>query len=200
MRLSESPFSDGHSLVNEIAEVLADECDLPYAIFGHSMGAVLAYELALRLRDKGLPQPECLFLSGRIAAHLALRTKPLHKLPLDQFLAELEVRYGGLPRELLEDQEMLDFYLPILRADLELIETHEYRTREPLNCPIVVTAGENDQSVWREGLLEWKRHTTGDFDMTIFEGGHFYLSGESRQPFLKQLQNRLTAISVAVRA
>lgn len=197
-RLSEKSFSDSHLLVNEMAEVLAGDCNMPYAIFGHSMGAVLAYELALSLRDKGLPQPETLFLSGRIAAHLEIRNKPLHELPLDSFLAELELRYGGLPRELLADREMLDFYLPILRTDLKLIETYRYHEREPLNCPIVVSAGSDDQSVWEEGLLAWKEHTTREFDLCTFQGGHFYLSGESRQPFMERLQARLKAIHIAV--
>lgn len=192
-RLSERSFSEANLLVNEMAEVISADCNIPYAIFGHSMGAVLAYELALSLRDIGLPQPETLFLSGRIAAHLEVRNKPLHDLPLDSFLAELELRYGGLPRELLADREMLDFYLPILRTDLKLIETYRYHEREPLNCSVMVSAGTDDRSVWEEGLLAWKDHTTGDFALNLFTGGHFYLSSEGRRPFMEYLQAKLKA-------
>ncbi|MBS1799375.1 MAG: thioesterase [Acidobacteria bacterium] len=195
MRLSERVNSNCRILSKDIAEAVAGECDLPYAIFGHSMGALLAFELARNLRDKGVSQPKLLFLSGRIGAHVALRTSPLHELPLDLFLAELEVRYGALPRELLEDREMLDFYLPILRADIKLVETYQYQTCNPLDCPIYVTAGEDDRSVWAEGLSAWKQHTTGDFGLTMYQGGHFYLSGDSRKPFMDHLRARLSAIA-----
>jgi surfactin synthase thioesterase subunit len=195
-RLSEKALSDSGTLSKDIAEVVAGECDLPYAIFGHSMGALLAYELAMNLRDKGISPPEGLFLSGRIGAHVALRTSPLHELPLDEFLSELEVRYGALPKELLEDREMLDFYLPILRTDIKLVETYRCQMRDPLVCPIYVTAGEDDRSVWIEGLSAWKQHTTSDFDLTMFHGGHFYLSGVSRKPFMEQLSTRLSAIAI----
>ena len=199
-RLAESSFSNSQLLVQELTEMLADECDIPYAIFGHSMGAVLAYEFALSLRDKGLRQPEGLFLSGRIAAHLTVPLEPLHELPTEQFLAELKVRYGGLPEELLQDQEMLDFYLPILRTDIKLIETYRYRPRDPLSCPIMVTAGTRDQSVWNEALLAWGQHTASEVDVKRFEGGHFYLSEESRQPFLEDLRRKLLVIDTAVHA
>ena len=197
-RLSERSLSDSRILCEDIAEVVAGECDIPYAIFGHSMGALLAYELALNLRDKGVPPPEGVFLSGRIGAHVPLRTSPLHELPLKPFLSELEARYGALPKELIQDQEMLDFYLPILRNDIKLVETYKYQTRDPLACPIYVTAGEGDESVWSEGLSAWRQHTTGDFDLTMFTGGHFYLSGVSRKPFIEQLNARLSAIAVAI--
>ena len=195
-RLAESPFSDSKLLVQQMTEVLAEDCGMPYAIFGHSMGALLAYEFAQSLRDKGLQQPACLFLSGRIAAHLALRTSPLHELPLDRFLAELEVRYGGLPQELLQDREMLDFYLPILRADLQLIETYQYQVRKPLDCPISVSAGTDDRSIWTEGLLEWQQHTTRKLDVHRFEGGHFYLADKGRPAFMHLLNEKLIAIGV----
>lgn len=190
-RLAESSFSDSVLLVREMADVLAEDCDMPYAIFGHSMGAILAYEFAQELRSRGLKQPLFLFLSGRVAAHLKLPAKPLHDLPFAQFIEALEARYGGLPQELLQDQEMLDFYLPILRSDLRLIETYRYQAKDPLDCPLVVSAGLEDQSIWSEGLQEWKQHSTGNFSFQRFAGGHFYLSGESKQALLQWLSEQL---------
>lgn len=194
MRLRESPYSNSRLLVQEMSEMLLADCDIPYAIFGHSMGAVLAYELAQALRERGAPEPVGLFLSGRVAPHLELSAKPLHGLAHDRFLAALEARYGGLPREVLEDQEMLDFYLPILRADLRLIETYRYDSKPALNCPVLVTAGTGDTSVWMDGLEAWKEHTSGPFELKTYPGGHFYLSGEARKPLLSMLHDRLTTL------
>ncbi len=190
-RLNESSFSDSKLLIREMTEALADGCNMPYAIFGHSMGSVLAYEFAQELSSRGVRKPEFLFLSGRVAAHLKLSAKPLHDLPSDQFIATIEARYGGLPQELLRDQEMLDFYLPILQADLKLIETYQYQSKAPLTCPFIVSAGRNDQSVWDEGLQQWSVHTTGDFRLQRFPGDHFYLSGESRASLLHLLTEQL---------
>jgi medium-chain acyl-[acyl-carrier-protein] hydrolase len=198
-RLAESSFTNSRLLVREMTEVLAHDCEMPYAIFGHSMGSVLAYEFAQSLLEAGLPQPVCLFLSGRVAAHLELPTKPIHGLPLDAFLAELEVRYGGLPREILQDQDMLDFYLPILRADLQLIETYRYTPIKPLECPIVVSGGSEDKSIWDEGLASWQQHTTGEFELLRYEGDHFYLSSKSKERLLRMLYERLLDLDQAVR-
>ena len=193
-RISEMSFTDSEALVEQMTEVLAGDCDIPYAIFGHSMGAVLAYELAQSFRRHGLPQPACLFVSGRVAAHLKLPAKPVHALPLQSFLLELEARYGGLPRELLTDQEMLDFYLPILRADLQLIETYQYKDTSPLSCPIVVSGGLADRSIWLEGLESWKHHTVGAFAVQRYDGDHFYLSGVSKVSLLRMVREKLIAL------
>lgn len=197
-RISEMSFTDSEALVEQMAQVLAGDCDLPYVIFGHSMGAVLAYELAQSFRRRGLPQPACLFVSGRVAAHLKLPAKPVYELPLQSFLSELEDRYGGLPKELLQDQEMLDFYLPILRSDLELIETYQYKEAPPLSCPIVASGGLDDHSLWLEGLEAWKQHTVGSFTLQRYDGGHFYLSGESKIPLLDLMRERLIALDTGV--
>jgi surfactin synthase thioesterase subunit len=110
----------------------------------------------------------------------------------------LEQRYGGLPSAILRDQEMLDFYLPILRADLGLIENYRYQEKAPLSCPIFVSAGNEDTSVWADGLEDWRRHTTGDFEVGRYQGGHFYLSGESREAVVRKVFDKLTLIDQAI--
>lgn len=197
-RIAESSFSSMRLLVQEMTDVLASDCEMPYAIFGHSMGALIAYEFAQNLRRKGLAQPVCLFLSGRVAAHLELPTKPLHDLPRASFLQELERRYGGLPSAILKDEEMLNFYLPILRADLGLIEKYRYEEKSPLGCPMFVSAGTEDTSVWAGGLEEWRRHTIGHFEVSRYQGGHFYLSGESREAVIKAVIDKMVLIDKAI--
>lgn len=192
-RLSEPSLTDSATLVGHITAAVADHLDKPYAIFGHSMGALLASELADSLVGKGLRAPSHLFVSGRNASHLPLHQLHLHQLPDDEFLAALDTRYGGLPKEILETPELLELYLPILRADLTLLETHDYRLRGQLACPISVFAGKEDANISETKLQAWSKHTTGPFELRWFEGDHFYLTGPSKPPLLAHLSDRLSA-------
>jgi surfactin synthase thioesterase subunit len=117
----------------------------------------------------------------------------IHKMTDDEFLAALANRYGGLPREILDTPELLELYLPILRADLTLLETHRYRARGPLDCPISAFSGKDDANVSREGLAAWGDHTSAAFEVRWFDGGHFYLSGASRSTLLDMIGDRLLA-------
>ena len=191
-RLAEPPYIDSGSLIEEIALAMAVHVDKPYAIFGHSMGALLALDLALRLREHGQPEPAHLFVSGRNATHIPMKHGTIHRLTDEEFLDALAIRYGGLPREIVETPELLELYLPILRADLTLLETHVYRKREPLACPISAFAGKDDRNVSQEGLSAWGEHTTGSFETQWFEGDHFYLNGASRSLLLEFIAARLT--------
>jgi medium-chain acyl-[acyl-carrier-protein] hydrolase len=201
VRIAEAPLPNLAALVNQMADAVTPWLDKPYAIFGHSMGALLAYELAQTLRARGLPAPLHLFVSGRIAAHLDLPGRPIHQLPAPEFLAELGARYEGLPDELLNDPEMLELFLPILRADITVIETYRFPhgdpSRGPLPCPITAFSGASDKSVSYESLLAWQRHTSAAFDAHRLPGGHFYLWNESRAALLDQLCVRLLALDPA---
>lgn len=196
-RFAEAPLTSSAVLHHEMLDTMVEWVDKPYAIFGHSMGALLAFELAQRIRERGLPEPSQLFLSGRIAVHLPLPGRPIHKLPEEEFLAELARRYDGLPRELLADRDMLEIYLPILRADFTLLETYEFRRRKPMDCPITVFAGTEDRSVNLEALMLWREHTSSEFEAHRLPGGHFYLAGESRAGLLSLLRERLVALDRA---
>jgi len=196
-RLSEANYTDSEALIEQIASAVADHLDLPYAIFGHSMGAWLASELAQRLVAKCLRPPGHLFVSGRNAAHLPLSVSDLHKLPDDEFLDALGRRYGAMPKEVLETPELIELYLPILRADMTLIERHDYQLRHKLACSISVFAGSEDGNVTQEKLMAWQEHTTGAFEMRWFEGDHFYLTGASKPLLLELLSERLAALDAA---
>ena len=197
IRLDETSYTDSDLLIHDMANALTGWLDKPYAIFGHSMGALLAFELAQSLRAKGLREPSYLFLSGRIASHLSQPHQPIHHLPHDEFIAELEARYGGLPQEILQDRQVLEYFLPILRTDLTLIETHRYRELPPLACPVMVSAGTHDVTVSSESLAAWKNHTIGHFEVHRFAGGHFYLTGASRALLLEKLCEKLIALDAS---
>ena len=181
-------------MIEQIADALSGNLDKPYAIFGHSMGALLAFELAQRLHANSLRRPSYLFISGRMAAHLPWEQR-LHELPDDEFIAELEKRYGGLPQQILQNPELLEIYLPILRGDLTLLGNYRYSRKPPLGCPILATAGTQDRNVSVEALTAWSEHTSSDFQTEWFEGDHFYLTGASRQPLLKLIVEKLVSLN-----
>jgi len=194
-RLAEPSIMDSPTLIAGITTALAGHLDLPYAIFGHSMGSLLALDLALSLRASGQPQPIYLFVSGRNATHVPIRQSELHRLPDADLLEALAIRYNGLPHEILDTPELLDLYLPILRADLTLLETHRYAPQPPLDCPIAAFAGADDRNVTPEGLAAWGDHTTAAFETRLFDGGHFYLTGPSRPALLELIAKRLTTVA-----
>jgi len=186
-RFSEPPCSDMETLVDALDRELRPWLDIPYAVFGHSMGALLAFEWARRVHRSGDSMPVCLFLSGRRAPDIAGDTNPLQSLPDSEFVEELIRRYDGVPQELLRDPELMELFLPILRADIAVVESYRFRQDEPLDCPIAVFAGVKDKSVaWNE-LLAWKRQTSRRFEMRIFPGGHFY----SHPPLLQTISATL---------
>ena len=124
MRLAEPSLPDAGALADALMAASADVLDRPYAIFGHSMGALLAYEWTVRIAAAGLPGPVRLFASGRNAPQIPYTHAVLHRLGEEDFVEALRTRYGGLPEGFLADPEMREVFLPILRADLRLVETY----------------------------------------------------------------------------
>lgn len=143
-----------------------------YALFGHSMGAALAYLCLLRIRSAGLPLPEALFLSGK-AAPGVIQDKGRHRLPRPEFLEMLRAM-GGCPPEILQHQELIDYFEPILRADFQAIETWRHRQEEPLQVPLVVLVGRDDE-VTRDKATAWSQVTSGEFRLHEFDGDHFFI-------------------------
>jgi medium-chain acyl-[acyl-carrier-protein] hydrolase len=174
-RLREPPIGDMPALVAALVDALAPHLDRPYAIFGHSMGAILAYEVVCTLTKQGAPLPEHLIVSGRRAAHIASYEPDLHRLPDEAFIAEINRRYGGIPRQLLHDREVMALLLPALRADIAALETHCPARREPLSLPITVFGGVDDRLAPRAHLEAWRDLTAGPCRVRTFPGGHFYL-------------------------
>jgi medium-chain acyl-[acyl-carrier-protein] hydrolase len=174
-RLSEPLCTELDTLVDQMDRELRPWLDIPYAVFGHSMGALLAFEWVRRLRRDGVPMPAWLFLSGRRAPDLPGDANLLHLLPDSDLVKELTRLYNGIPQEFLGNDLLMDVFLPILRADVAVVESYCFQEEEPLNCPITVFCGMDDASVGWNDLLAWKRHTTHSrFAMQLLPGGHFY--------------------------
>ena len=190
-RSQESLFTEFEPLVDTIDRELRPWLDLPYAVFGHSMGALLAFEWVRRLRNQGQAPPAWLFLSGRRAPEIFPDPIQLHSLPDAQFLSELSRLYQGIPQEFLGDPDFMEVFLPILRADIAVVESYRFRTEEPLSCPMTVFAGVSDPSVTWEQMLAWKQHTRGRFSIRVLPGGHFY----PQESLLQTISAALTALN-----
>ena len=176
-RLRERPFTNLVELVQALLPHLSPYLDKPFAIFGHSMGALIAYELAQQLAQRPERVPIYLFVSGRRAPFLPEPESPLHTLPTDEiFLAELQRRYHNIPATIFEDAELRALFAPLLRADLTLVETYQCPAPTPLPCPIVALGGDADPLVSLAELQGWHTLTRAAFALHRFQGGHLYLN------------------------
>lgn len=177
-RLRETPYSQLSSIVEILAEVLPNYLDKPFAFFGHSMGALICFELSRQLRQRYARRPVHLFLSAHRAPQIPDTNPPLRYLSDNAFLQSLQQRYGSLPAVLLQDPELRLLFLPTLRADLTIIETYSYQEEPPLNCPISAFGGRQDKAATEESLSAWRTQTTGEFKLTMFPGDHFFIQSE----------------------
>jgi medium-chain acyl-[acyl-carrier-protein] hydrolase len=174
-RLHEPAFTNIKPLVKAAAEGLVPYMDKPFAFFGHSMGALIAFELSRLLRKEYGLAPLQLFVSGRSAPQLPLTESPFHNLPEDEFIEALR-RLNGTPHEALEHDELMQFMLPMLRADFTVCETYAYSDDAPLDCPITAFGGVEDKEVPRERLESWVTQTSDSFLLRMFPGDHFFLN------------------------
>lgn len=182
-RLSEPLATRCAPAVTALAEGLLPYLNKPFALFGHSMGALLGFELTRQLRRTGAPLPVQLFASGHGAPHLPDRNPPLHALPEPEFLVKLR-ELNGTPEEVLAHDELRNLVLPILRADFAVCETYVYAAEPPLPCPISAYSGLGDDYVNREELEGWREQTSAAFMLRMFPGDHFYLN--TARPYLLQ--------------
>ena len=195
-RLDEPPFRRVADLVGPLCAALESHLGQPYALFGHSMGAVVAYEVARRLSAAGTRGPACLIVSGRNAPGLPGDRRQLSALPEEEFVAEV-ARLNGIPPEVLSEPGLLSVLLPALRADYELAETYRpLPGGRRLDCPVVAYMGASDPAVQYAQMLEWRNETAGEFSIRLFSGDHFYLKG-GRPDVLNAIREDL---SLAVRA
>jgi medium-chain acyl-[acyl-carrier-protein] hydrolase len=176
-RIAETPIGSWRELVSALADNwLALSAGKESALFGHSMGAMLAFELALELRRRGAAENLVhVFVSGRNPPHIPKTTVPVHELPEERFLTEFIKRYqAGFPAELLADHEIMALLSPILRADCRVVETYAWTDRAPLNVPLSVFGGTNDPWTSREALEAWRGYTADDFALRMFAGDHYF--------------------------
>jgi medium-chain acyl-[acyl-carrier-protein] hydrolase len=190
-RLSEPPFTDLRAAVHALAEALAPHLDRPFALFGHSMGALLAFELARRLRRHAGSGPTHLLVAAHGAPQVPDPRPPIHHLPEPDFLERLRA-LQGTPEEVLQDDELRALFLPILRADFALCESYAYTSREPLDCPITALGGLQDREVTRKALSAWAAHTIAGFRLRMLPGDHFFLQS-ARSELLRAIEEALSA-------
>ncbi|WP_410577099.1 thioesterase II family protein [Amycolatopsis sp. lyj-108] len=180
-------------LADRIVDAVRLVDDRPLALFGHSMGTLLAYEVALRLAAAGSPTPAHLFASGRRAPSRH-RNDRLHLSSDDDLLAHIR-RLGGPGSAMLDDPEIRAMVLPLLRNDYHAVETYRHDPSAVLDCPITVLTGDRDALVTMDEAHAWARHTTGPTEVVTLPGGHFYLADRNEE-VVALLRRRLSAVTV----
>ena len=176
-RFRETPYPRLRDLARDVAEGIGSRLQGAYALFGHSFGGLVAFEVGRELARRGQGDLVHLFVSGRRGPRLPDPVQPIHGLDDAALLREVCARYGGIPDAILREPELLQLLLPALRADLEALETYAYQPQVPLTCPIAAFGGADDPWATAGELEAWRPETTGDFSVHRFAGGHFYLQG-----------------------
>ena len=167
-------FSQLVPLVAEIANHISLLTDIPYALYGHSMGGLISFELARELSHQLRTVPKHLFVSGCRAPQYP-RDEPLtFNLPHDAFIAELK-KLNGTPEEVLANSEVMELFIDLLRADFELVETYQYHPGDHLSCPITVYGGIEDEHVPMEACHQWQKQTSASCKVRMFSGDHFFI-------------------------
>jgi medium-chain acyl-[acyl-carrier-protein] hydrolase len=160
-------------LIAALADAIQPHLAEPFAFFGHSMGAAVAFELARELRRRSQPGPFCMMVSAARAPQFRLNHVPGPE-PSDAELIEGLRSLQGAPVEVLENRELMQLLLPALRADTSLYRNYIYAPEPPLACPIRAFGGADDPSIRPEHLEAWREQTSSSFDMRLFPGGHFF--------------------------
>jgi len=177
-RLREAPYTDVPGVVQTLAEVLRPCLTLPFAFFGHSLGAFIGFELARQLRRRNVNGLIHLFVSGQRAPQIPDTAPQLYSLPDDQFIAQMVRRYEGIPLIVRQNAEMMKVLMPMLRADLTMHDTYAYTEDRPLDCPITCFGGQQDPETTNETLAAWREQTRSHFKLRMFLGDHFFIQSK----------------------
>lgn len=181
-RIKESRYTDLLALTDALHAEIESFLDLPIAVFGHSMGAIVGFELICLLQKRGVSIKH-LFVSGARAPGTSSDRQLLHNLSPDNFRTEI-LRLNGTPKEILDHPELFEILLPILRDDFQMIETYSFSGNGVINCPITVFGGDSDPEVNLQELNAWSNFTSSSFKSKVFNGDHFFLF-----QFLKEISN-----------
>ncbi len=173
--ISQPSISRVEEMVNYLFPKIKDSLYQPYALFGHSMGAFIAYMLCRKISDENMPMPKALILSGRKAPSIG-EDELKHKMPDAQFRKML-LELGGIPDAVWQDEEIMALFEPIIRSDFELIETYLYQQQNALDIPVHLFLGRDD-NVSSEQAQAWQKETIHPLNITYFDGGHFYFKDD----------------------
>jgi medium-chain acyl-[acyl-carrier-protein] hydrolase len=189
-RLRESPVTDPPELIDQLTTDLTPWLDRDFAFFGHSLGALLAFEVTRALRRRGAALPRLFFGSGYQSPMTPNGAGRYRGLSDDEMLAQIAARYGGIPSVVASDPDLRRHYIPVLRADFALLAAYQYAPEAPLDLPLFLYNGVSDARVTAQGLQGWRSLTTGPYQERWFPGGHFYLQ-ENRTAVLQRLSQDL---------
>jgi len=171
-RVSQDLMSDIYEIRDDLFNQIKDNINGEYIIYGHSLGGLLAYLIALKIEDKNLPLPSKLVISGR--ANPSMKPKVIrHNLPKESFIDSIK-KLGGMPDEFFNHPELFDFFEPILRADFQSVEDFDFKESRKIGSKISVLYG-SDEYFSRKKALKWKNYTHQDIDFKEFSGGHFFI-------------------------
>lgn len=179
-RMGEPPFKRMGAFVESLDAALEPLADRPFAFYGHSLGALVAFETARKRRREGRREPSALFVGASRAPQLPNTSPPTYELPDAELVEELR-RLNGTPPEVLGHAELMRLVLPFLRADFEVEHTYVYKDEPPLGCPVVVFGGLEDREVGREPLEGWREQAAGGFHLHVLPGDHFFLNSAREQ-------------------
>ncbi len=186
-RRREPLIRDAHAMVAALIEAMDGSLDVPFVLYGHSMGGLLAFELARALRGGGHREPSALIISGRRAPQIPGAEAIAHDMPDDRFWTTIGQLYGTTPA-LLNSADLKAMLLPVFRADFQLLNGWSYTDGAPLSCPIYALGGEEDPGIPVENLEAWRDQTTGGFEQKMFAGGHMFIQPREAE-FLGELKS-----------
>ncbi|HSH66895.1 MAG TPA: alpha/beta fold hydrolase [Bacteroidia bacterium] len=179
-RIQEPAFDSMKSLVQELSSVLYSQIDKPYVIIGHSMGSRIALNTIHELGRLGCPPPLHFIASGSAPPHILKKRKKIHTLSDNEFINELQ-SYDGIRKEVINNKELMEIYLPLLRADFSVSAEEFLPNLPPLNCTATVFSGINDRYVSKEDCLAWQEYFSPPIEVSIFEGGHFFIDSAKKK-------------------
>ncbi|GGY18506.1 thioesterase II family protein [Paludibacterium paludis] len=192
-RFGEPLLNDATVLAGHLLDEVLNADDRPFALFGHSMGALLAYEMACQMEERGKPERLALVtLSGREPPHLSPEAgRQRHALPEAAFLDEVR-RYGGLPAELEQSRELLQVFMPVLRNDFALVDGYRFGREACLASPLFVVGGDDEPDFTPDELEQWQGYSRRWQGTASFPGGHFYFNdGPARTALMSALRRQI---------
>ncbi len=198
-RFAEPALRELRPALHGIRAALAPLLDRPYALFGHSMGSVIAFELVRLLRREGLPLPRHLFVSGRRAPQLPLGRRAFQDLPDMELVAEIR-KLSGDANGLFDSEEMRALLLPMVRADFALHDSYAYQDEHPLDVPVSVFGGLDDETTSEQNLRAWQAHTLLPIRLGLYPGGHFFVDSSRREVLQALAETLASAAPTAPRA
>lgn len=188
-RFHEPPLTEWAPMIHALSQVISQYDDLPYAFFGHSLGGLVAFELTRTCVAANLPLPRHLFISATNAPRVAPDRPDVTRMNNDDLKARLR-DYNGTPAEILDNHELMELLLPVIRADLTLLQNYRYRVQERLSTPLSIMAGKDDSHINHQAFAAWREETSGPFYQHTFAGDHFYIQSE-RDPVLQKVRAAL---------